>query len=136
MPIEQFETLSKLVWREAFVGDKLVCGSGFQPAPRDYGDQGKDVGLALFSRLRPEAVIACGFVCVRRVHQVMGKLMKHHEELFPLAEFAVDSDEVPAHYAIVKPAHRQRYFFAGDLKLAAESVKISLGERPLVPTDL
>jgi len=67
------------------------------------------------------------------MHQEMGDLVKHYEQAFVSGEPAVDRDKMPALHAVVKSVSLQRHLGHMYTKPAAETVKISLGERPFVP---
>ena len=136
MLFKQFEALAEVVGQNSFVGYELIGRSRLDPSTRDHRNKREHIGFTLLSGRAADAVIACSFVCVRRVHQEMCKLVKHHKQPSSFRQLAVNGDEMAAHHAVIKSADAQRDLFDRDPEMTAEFVKISFGKRTLVPADV
>ncbi len=93
----------------------------------------KGVRLGFFSRFFADPVEIRRHARVRSVHQVVGKLVKHHEQFFVIRQSAVECDVMPAEHTVIKTACPERHFDNRYLSPFAQFVKIAFGQRPFIP---
>jgi hypothetical protein len=117
------------------VVDKLAYLSLLDPGFWDQRTQRKGISFALLSSFLPQAMKARGSIRVRRMHQEVRKLVKHHQQLLDPRQSAVDGDEMPSLHAVIEDVRPQGHLDYSDLKSSAQAVKIVFAERSLVPTD-
>lgn len=120
-------------YRQAFFLMQLGGRALLDPGGRDQGAQGKRIGLALLARALSHAVKIRRRTRIGRVHQVVRKLVKHNKKLVETLQAAVDRDIVPALYAVIKSAGRERHLDHRDAPPFAEPVKGLFRKRFFVP---
>src|SRR4249919_3774864 len=85
-----FSPRPKHLKRDAFALDHFLLRSRFYPRSRYQGAKCKRIGLDFLAGLFSDPVKICRYTCIRHMHKEMGKLMKHHKELFLCWQLAVD----------------------------------------------
>src|SRR5262249_15398588 len=98
------------------------------------GAKRENVGFDLLPRSAPDAVKACKCVCVRSMQEEVPQLVEEHRQPLWPGQFGTHGDKIAAHHSVIESARHKRLFDNRHAESMASVAKVTLVERPFVPS--